>query len=308
MPLSPRRREFLAELLHRLWWPHVLRALLSHPPHQSGRPRPPSPVTLGIMGLQRGLALAKQFRQLPKVQIKYLCDPDERRVAAAQLQLQSDNETPPLGSVTSDASSTIRKSMRWCAPLPIIGMPRPPFWLAKPVSMSMSKSHAAIVRGKGNRWWQQHANMAAWCKWGLSDEQSAHSTGHATPASRNHRRVYHARATYFANRESIGKGQSVPVPPELDYDLWQGPAPRRPYLDNLVHYHWHWRWHWGNGEIGEQWRAYHRSVSLGIAGRIPTTSQLVGRTLLAIRMIRRPPILRPSATNSMAPVPSPGKA
>jgi predicted dehydrogenase len=63
-------------------------------------------------------------------------------------------------------------------------------------------------------------------------------------------RVLFARSTYFNDRPSIGRGNKTSVPSWLDYDLWQGPAPARPYQDNLVHYNWHFFWHWGNGELG----------------------------------------------------------
>jgi predicted dehydrogenase len=61
--------------------------------------------------------------------------------------------------------------------------------------------------------------------------------------------VYYAKTFYANARGSIGRGEIAPVPDWLDYDLWQGPAPRTPYRDNVIHYNWHWFWKWGNGEI-----------------------------------------------------------
>jgi predicted dehydrogenase len=61
-------------------------------------------------------------------------------------------------------------------------------------------------------------------------------------------RAYAAKAWYCNTRKSIGIGNKVPVPPQLDWDLWQGPAPRRPYQDNIHPYNWHWFKNWGTGE------------------------------------------------------------
>ncbi len=61
--------------------------------------------------------------------------------------------------------------------------------------------------------------------------------------------AYYAKAWYSNSRGSIGVGKKSAVPEWLDWDLWQGPAPRVDYKDNYVHYNWHWFWHWGTGEI-----------------------------------------------------------
>jgi predicted dehydrogenase len=61
-------------------------------------------------------------------------------------------------------------------------------------------------------------------------------------------RPYFAKAWYVNLRKSIGTGKGVPVPPQLDWDLWQGPAPRRPYTDNVHPYNWHWFKIYGTGE------------------------------------------------------------
>jgi predicted dehydrogenase len=59
--------------------------------------------------------------------------------------------------------------------------------------------------------------------------------------------VYMAKC-WYANLRGPVYFKDGPVPSWLDYELWQGPAPRRPYKEGLVHYNWHWTRHWGTGE------------------------------------------------------------
>ncbi|WP_422930717.1 Gfo/Idh/MocA family protein [Singulisphaera sp. PoT] len=59
-----------------------------------------------------------------------------------------------------------------------------------------------------------------------------------------------ARAWIHQVRPSIGHGKPEAVPQGVDYAMWQGPAPERPFHANRFHYNWHWFWNWGTGELG----------------------------------------------------------
>ncbi len=59
---------------------------------------------------------------------------------------------------------------------------------------------------------------------------------------------YWAETWYATARQPIGVGKPIPVPATLDWDLWQGPAPRQAYTDNVHPYNWHWFRKWGTGE------------------------------------------------------------
>jgi predicted dehydrogenase len=61
-------------------------------------------------------------------------------------------------------------------------------------------------------------------------------------------RAYFAKTWYSNVRKSIGFGKPAPVPASLDWDLFQGPAPREGYRDNVQPYNWHWFKTWGTGE------------------------------------------------------------
>jgi predicted dehydrogenase len=58
------------------------------------------------------------------------------------------------------------------------------------------------------------------------------------------------RAWIHQKRKEIGHGTPGPVPAGVDYEMWQGPAPDRPFMANRFHYNWHWFWNWGTGEVG----------------------------------------------------------
>jgi predicted dehydrogenase len=88
-------------------------------------------------------------------------------------------------------------------------------------------------------------------------------------------KVYMARGLCFKPRPAIGKYPDGPMAPgekfaltspsttyeptydeqylsKVDYDLWLGPAPKRPFNRNRFHYNWHWHWDYGNGDTGNQ--------------------------------------------------------
>jgi len=64
--------------------------------------------------------------------------------------------------------------------------------------------------------------------------------------------IYMARGLCFKARNTIGKTPVEPVPPGVNYDMWTGPAPMRPFTKNRFHYNWHWFWDTGNGDLGNQ--------------------------------------------------------
>ncbi|WP_422925175.1 Gfo/Idh/MocA family protein [Singulisphaera sp. PoT] len=59
-----------------------------------------------------------------------------------------------------------------------------------------------------------------------------------------------AKAWNSQKRSNIGHAQPSEAPPELDYDLWTGPAPMVPYQSNRSHYNWHWWYAFGTGDMG----------------------------------------------------------
>ena len=61
-----------------------------------------------------------------------------------------------------------------------------------------------------------------------------------------------ARGLCYKPRPSIGPKGEYPVPSDVNYDLWCGPARKLPVTRKQFHYDWHWIWEYGNGDLGNQ--------------------------------------------------------
>ena len=92
-------------------------------------------------------------------------------------------------------------------------------------------------------------------------------------------RAYYAQCWYTNSRLSIGKGKEMAPPADLDYALWQGPAPHRPFHSNYLHYNWHWFWNWGNGELGNNGVHFLDLCRWGLGVDFPTAVTSTGGRL-----------------------------
>ncbi len=88
--------------------------------------------------------------------------------------------------------------------------------------------------------------------------------------------VYLSRGLCFKWRNTIGHENPSPVPPGVDFDMWLGPAPMRPFQSNRFHYNWHWFWDTGNGDLGNQGIHQVDLARWGLGVKYPTKVSAIG--------------------------------
>ncbi len=208
-------------------------------------------IRTGAIGVNsRGFALACNFAKQSDCDVTAICDVDARaleKCVSAVAKIKGDNgikSYKDLRQMLEDKqldAVIIATPDHWHAPAALMALKAGKHvYLEKPCSHSPAEGELLIegVRkyglvmqmGNQRRSWP---NVVA----GI-EELKAGTIG----------KVYYGKSWYTNNRPSIGIGKETAVPEWLDWELWQGPAPRTAYKDNIHPYNWHWFWHWGTGE------------------------------------------------------------
>lgn len=213
---------------------------------------PNNVIRVGIMGVNgRGRALAKGFSANKGAEVAMICDVDTRALEKCSKMLvdaghpapeQTDDVRRILDDPSIDAL-VVATPNHWHAPATILGCSAGKHvYVEKPCSYTPQEGEWAVEAAEKNkRIVQMGSQRRSWP--GIQEAIQLIHDGEIG-------KVHYVRNWYNNRRASIGYGKNTDVPSWLNWDRWQGPAPRRDFSDNLVHYNWHWHWHWGNGELG----------------------------------------------------------
>ncbi len=208
-------------------------------------------INCAVVGVNsRGKAHVAAINADPNAKVLYSCDVDDKIIKKHNKWCKR-----KIGYVPK-----VEKDFRKLLEIPEIDavfIATPEHWHAPMAIMAMKAGkHVYVEKPCSHNAGENELLVAAQKKYGTkvqmgNQQRSSVTTNLAIKEIREGiiGEVYKGEAYYSNNRKSIGRGKEIPVPDSLDWDLWQGPAPRQKYRDNVHPYNWHWFTNWGTGEV-----------------------------------------------------------
>ncbi len=208
-------------------------------------------VRVGVAGIHgRGGSHISAFGKMDNVQVTHLIDPDSRLFPGRSEAVRK------LCGVTPKCVQDIREALadkqldavsvatcnHWHSLITVWAcMAGKDVYVEKPCSHNVFEGRQCVEAARKHNCMVQH---------GTQRRSGGHWRTLGDIASGKRGKLLVVRGTSFKQRGSIGFKEPTDPPPEVDFNIWLGPAPMQPYHGNLVHYNWHWFWDTGNGDIG----------------------------------------------------------
>ena len=231
---------------------------------------------IGIRG--QGNSLKRGFAQLKNVEIKTLCDIDAN-LAASRI---NDERLKDVATFKPNFVQDLRRVLD-DKDIDAVTIAIPNHWHALATIWGLQAGkHVYIEKPASHTVWEGRRMVDATKKYGkivqvgtMNRSRPAMIEAMKFIRDGGIGKVYMARGLCFKPRASIGKYPDGPMQPgekyklnseatgyeptydatylsKVDYDLWLGPAAKRPFNRNRFHYNWHWHWDYGNGDTGNQ--------------------------------------------------------
>ncbi len=206
---------------------------------------------MAVLGCGRGRTLANWFAKLAGSQVVAICDPDSTRAARLCDQIESVAGRRPqqvgdfrrlLDRKDVDALAVATPD-HWHAPATILAcLAGKDVYVEKPCSHNIVEGRRTVETARKQGRIVQHGTQLRAAPhyqqaWNLLREGVIG-------------KVMMVKAINNQRRGLRSHRPDEPVPPGVDYDLWLGPAKKRPFNRNRFHSGWHWMWEYGTGDIG----------------------------------------------------------
>ncbi len=205
-------------------------------------------IVVGVMGLGgRGTFLAESFAKRPDVRIAYLCDADTRRLEPARAVIEKHQQTgvklvQDFRRILDDPS------------VQVLVNATPDHWHALGAILACQAGKDVYVeKPMTHTLWEGRKMIEAAGKYKrvIQVGMQSRSAAYAAPAREYVRsgklgEVYLVRVFNMMQHSMQPAGPDQPVPSEVDFDLWSGPAPLLPYNQSRV---WLNRWEYSCGAI-----------------------------------------------------------
>ena len=211
-------------------------------------------VRVAVCGVRgRGWEHVQELAKIPQAEIAAFCDVDESVLAERLKQMEQKGLPKPQTYVD------VRKLLEDKS-IDAISIATPNHWHSLMAIWGCQAGKDVYVEKPcSHNWWEGRQLVRAANKYNRIVQhgtQSRSSVGVGEGVQRMRDGVlgdlYLSRGLCYKWRDTIGRAAEEPVPAGVNYDLWTGPAPMKPFTRNRFHYNWHWIWDTGNGDMGNQ--------------------------------------------------------